>query len=65
MIEFLTMVPEEIGWAMVGFVGAFALIMFCKVVGLTIEMVVERARKERVKREKRERALPRRMGCQK
>lgn len=65
MIEFLCAIPEEIGWAIVGFVGAFVLMLCYKMATPIIEVMIERTREERAKREKRERALPRRMGCQK
>ena len=35
-------IPEEIGWAVVGFIGVFALIMVAKVVKVIVEAVKER-----------------------
>ena len=42
MLKMICVIPEEIGWAIVGFVGVFTLIMAVKVVKVIIEAVKER-----------------------
>lgn len=42
MLKILCVIPEEIGWAIVGFVGVFTLIMVAKVVKVIVEAVKER-----------------------
>ena len=42
MLKIICAIPEEIGWALVGFIGVFTLIMFTKVVKVTVEAVKER-----------------------
>lgn len=42
MLKILCAIPEEIGWAIVGFVGVFTLIMAVKVVKVIVEAVKER-----------------------
>ena len=42
MLKMICAIPEEIGWAIVGFVGVFTLIMVVKVVKVIVEAVKER-----------------------
>lgn len=42
MLKIICVIPEEIGWAIVGFVGVFTLIMIAKVVKVIVEAVKER-----------------------
>ena len=42
MLKMICAIPEEIGWAIVGFVGVFTLIMLAKVVKVIVEAVKER-----------------------
>ena len=42
MLEMICKIPEEIGWALVGFVGAFALMMTIKVGKVIVEAIKER-----------------------
>lgn len=42
MLKIICAIPEEIGWALVGFIGVFALIMVAKVVKVIAEAVKER-----------------------
>lgn len=42
MLKMICVIPEEIGWAIVGFVGIFTLIMLAKVVKVIVEAVKER-----------------------
>ena len=42
MLKMICVIPEEIGWAIVGFVGVFTLIMAVKVVKVIVEAVKER-----------------------
>lgn len=42
MLKILCAIPEEIGWAIVGFVGVFTLIMVAKVVKVIVEAIKER-----------------------
>ncbi len=42
MLKMICVIPEEIGWAIVGFVGVFTLIMVAKVVKVIVEAVKER-----------------------
>ena len=42
MLKMICVIPEEIGWAIVGFVGVFALIMAVKVIKVIVEAVKER-----------------------
>ena len=42
MLKMICGIPEEIGWAIVGFVGVFTLIMVAKVVKVIVEAVKER-----------------------
>lgn len=42
MLKMICVIPEEIGWALVGFVGVFTLIMAVKVVKVIVEAVKER-----------------------
>lgn len=42
MLKMFCVIPEEIGWAIVGFVGVFTLIMVAKVVKVIVEAVKER-----------------------
>ena len=39
MLKIICAIPEEIGWALVGFIGVFALIMVAKVVKVIVEAV--------------------------
>ena len=42
MLKMFCVIPEEIGWALVGFIGVFTLIMAAKVVKVIVEAVKER-----------------------
>lgn len=42
MLKMICAIPEEIGWAIVGFVGVFTLIMAVKVAKVIVEAVKER-----------------------
>lgn len=42
MFKMICVIPEEIGWALVGFIGVFTLIMAVKVVKVIVEAVKER-----------------------
>ena len=42
MLKMICVIPEEIGWALVGFIGVFTLIMVVKVVKVIVEAVKER-----------------------
>ena len=42
MLKMICIIPEEIGWAIVSFVGVFTLIMLAKVVKVIVEAVKER-----------------------
>ena len=42
MLKIICAIPEEIGWAIVGFVGVFTLIMVAKVVKVIVEAIKER-----------------------
>ena len=42
MLKMICVIPEEIGWALVGFIGVFTLIMAVKVVKVIVEVVKER-----------------------
>ena len=42
MLKMICVIPEEIGWVIVGFVGVFTLIMLAKVVKVFVEAVKER-----------------------
>ena len=42
MLKMFCVIPEEIGWAIVGFIGVFTLIMVVKVVKVFVEAVKER-----------------------
>lgn len=42
MLKIIRAIPEEIGWAIVGFVGVFTLIMIAKVVKVIVEAIKER-----------------------
>ena len=42
MLKIICAIPEEIGWALVGFIGVFTLIMVVKVVKVIVEAVKER-----------------------
>ena len=42
MLKMICVIPEEIGWALVGFIGVFTLIMVTKVVKVIVEAVKER-----------------------
>ena len=42
MLKMICVIPEEIGWAIVGFVGVFTLIMLAKAVKVIVEAVKER-----------------------
>ena len=46
MLKMICVIPEEIGWAIVGFVGVFTLIMVAKVVKAIVEAVKERMEDE-------------------
>ena len=42
MLKMICVIPEEIGWALVGFIGVFTLIMVAKVIKVIVEAVKER-----------------------
>ena len=42
MLKMICVIPEEIGWVIVGFVGVFTLIMLAKVVKVIVEAIKER-----------------------
>ena len=42
MLKMICVIPEEIGWALVDFIGVFTLIMVAKVVKVIVEAVKER-----------------------
>ena len=42
MLKMICVIPEEIGWALVGFIGVFTLFMVVKVVKVIVEAVKER-----------------------
>lgn len=42
MLEMICAIPEEIGWVLVGFIGAFALMMIVKLGKVIVEAVKER-----------------------
>lgn len=42
MLKMICVIPEEIGWALVGFIGVFTLIMVAKVVKVIVEAIKER-----------------------
>ena len=42
MLKMICIIPEEIGWALVGFIGVFTLIMVAKVVKVIVKAVKER-----------------------
>ena len=42
MLKIIGVIPEEIGWALVSFIGVFTLIMIAKVVKVIVEAVKER-----------------------
>ena len=42
MLGMICAIPEEIGWALVGFVGALALVMAIKVGKMIVEAIKER-----------------------
>ena len=42
MLKMICVIPEEIGWIIVGFVGVFTLIMLAKVIKVIVEAVKER-----------------------
>ena len=42
MLKIICAIPEEIGWALVGFIGVFTLIMIAKVVKVIVEAVKEK-----------------------
>ena len=42
MLKMICVIPEEIGWALVCFIGVFTLIMAAKVVKVIVEAVKER-----------------------
>lgn len=42
MLEMICAIPEEIGWALVGFVSAFTLMMVIKLTKVIIEAIKER-----------------------
>ena len=42
MLKMICAIPEGIGWAIVGFVGVFTLIMVAKVVKVIVEAIKER-----------------------
>lgn len=45
--EMILAIPEEIGYALVGFMAAFLLIMTAKLVKLIVEMIKERLEDEK------------------
>ena len=42
MLKMICVIPEEIGWVIVGFLGVFTLMMIAKVVKVIVEAVKER-----------------------
>lgn len=42
MLKMICVIPEEIGWVIVGFVGIFTLMMVVKVVKVIVEAIKER-----------------------
>ena len=42
MLKMICVIPEEIGWAIVGFVGVLTLIMVAKVGKIIVEAIKER-----------------------
>lgn len=42
MLEMICAIPEEIGWVLVGFVGAFTLMMIIKLGKVIVEVIKER-----------------------
>ena len=42
MLKMICVIPEEIGWALVSFIGVFTLIMAAKVVKVIVKAVKER-----------------------
>lgn len=42
MLKMICVIPEEIGWALVGFIGIFTLMMAVKVVKVFVEAAKER-----------------------
>ena len=46
MLKMICVIPEEIGWAIVGFLGVFTLMMIAKVVKVFVEAVKERMEDE-------------------
>lgn len=42
MLEMICAIPEEIGWTLVGFIGAFTLMMAVKVGKVIVEVIKER-----------------------
>ena len=42
MLKMICVIPEEIGWTIVGFVGVFTLIMLAKVVRVIVKAIKER-----------------------
>lgn len=42
MLKMICVIPEEIGWVIVGFIGVFTLMMAVKVVKVFAEAVKER-----------------------
>lgn len=40
MLNLICSIPENIGWAMVGFIAAFCVVLFAKLVGYGIEYVL-------------------------
>ena len=42
MLKIICAIPEEIGWALVGFIGVFTLIMIAKVAKVIVEAVKEK-----------------------
>ena len=46
MLKMICVIPEEIGWVIVGFLGVFTLMMIAKVVKVFVEAVKERMEDE-------------------
>ena len=42
MLKMICVIPEEIGWVIVGFLGVFTLMMIAKVVKVIVEAIKER-----------------------
>ena len=42
MLKIICAIPEEIGWALVGFIGVFTLVMLDKMVKIIVKAVKER-----------------------